>query len=116
MCTSDSTGRDSTLGLDFEVVVFAGGPRGNVAWQVLRTQNSVAFEYPLQSEVGAFYEQSAQKVTAGPFPAELGSTWEAFRKNERTALLVSEGNICSLYECGSILLKSLILHVYRSQG
>lgn len=86
---------NNTGKVDFEVVVFAGpsqsrGSSQNVAWHVLNAQSSVEFEYPFQSEIGAFYEQSGQKVTAGPFPVRLGSTWEAVRENADSPLVLKE--------------------------
>ena len=67
---------------DFEVVVFTKNFSYNtprtyyVAWQVLRTMASVDFFYPASVSVGATYNSQGQMSIAGPFLAELGTTWE----------------------------------------
>ena len=65
---------------DFEVVVFTKNFSYNTprtyytAWQVLRTIGSVDFVYPASVSVGV--TNQAQMSIVGPFPTELGTTWE----------------------------------------
>ena len=67
---------------DFEVVVFTKNYNTNTpkthyaAWKVLRRQSSVEFIYPVSMAVGVTCKLGGQQITAGPFPAKLGSTWE----------------------------------------
>ena len=57
---------------DFQVLVFTKNFSVNTpetyhaAWQILNAN----------IEIGACYEQGSQKILAGPFTAELVSTWE----------------------------------------
>ena len=73
---------NATNDTEFQVCIFAKNfstntPRGvYIAWQVLKAQTSVSFTYPETLAVGATYKVQGQEITAGPFPANLGSTWE----------------------------------------
>ncbi len=73
---------NGTGSTDFQVVVFSKNFSQNtpvsvyLAWQVLRAQTSVQFTYPSSIEVGASFKTGGQTITAGPFAAKLGSTWE----------------------------------------
>ena len=85
---------NGTSNVDFEVVVFTKNFSTKTpeiyytAWQILRGQSSVQFIYPASLSVGAIYTDGGQIITAGPFPAKLGSTWEISQENpEATALL-----------------------------
>ena len=85
---------NGTSNVDFEVVVFTKNFSTKTpevyyaAWQILRGQSSVQFIYPASLSVGATYTDGGQIITAGPFPAKLGSTWEITQENpEATAVL-----------------------------
>ena len=73
---------NATNNTEFQVCVFAKNfststPQVSyTAWQVLKAQTSVSFTYPEELAVGATYKVQSQEITAGPFPAKLGSTWE----------------------------------------
>ena len=73
---------NKTKSADFETVVFTKNYSTNtpntyyVAWQILRGQSSVSFVFPEEVSVGASYSSGGQQITAGPFKASLGSTWE----------------------------------------
>ncbi len=73
---------NNTKKTDFDVMVFTKNYSTRtpkiyfVAWQILRGQSSVSFNYPGNVEVGVSYQSSGLSVVAGPFPAYLGSTWK----------------------------------------
>ena len=89
---------NSTGNTDFQVVVFTKNFSTNTpkiyycAWQVLRAQTSVQFVYPVSMAVGATYTQGGQLITAGPFPAPLGSTWEIKQDSATSTAVLSQGN------------------------
>lgn len=74
--------KNNTGSTDFEVLVFTKNYNPNTvktyycAWQVLKAQTGVTFDYPADIAVGATYITGSLKNTAGPFNASLGSTWE----------------------------------------
>lgn len=84
---------------DFTVVVFMKNEDPNasatpfVAWRTIRTQTSAAFTYPSQSEVGAIYFEGDMKMTAGPYPALPGSTWEFAQESEADTPTLIEGKL-----------------------
>ena len=84
---------NNTGNTDFEVVIFTknfnvNNPRTYyVAWQVVRAQTKSNFRYPVELCVGATYESAGQKISAGPFPAPLGSTWEITQPARETVKL-----------------------------
>ncbi len=67
---------------DFQVVVFSRSfskyspTISYSAWQVFNAQTSIQFNYSKSVSVGASYTEGGQTITAGPFPADVGSTWE----------------------------------------
>ena len=73
---------NNTGNSDFQVVVFSENfskysPTSHYcAWQVLNAQTSVQFNYTTSISIGASYTLGGQTITAGPFPADHGSTWE----------------------------------------
>ncbi|XP_019863959.1 PREDICTED: uncharacterized protein LOC109593212 [Amphimedon queenslandica] len=73
---------NATGNTDFAVVVFTKNFNVNTpkvyysAWKILRAQSQVDFVYPVSLGVGVEYTTSTGLHRAGPFPAELGSTWE----------------------------------------
>ena len=88
---------NDTKATDFEVVVFTKNFNVNtpmvyyVAWQVLRGQSSKDFIYPVSMGVGATYEDHG-RVSAGPFPSELGSTWLITQDTPSSTAVLSKGN------------------------
>ena len=94
---------NATTSTDFEVVVFTKNFSTNtpqvyyVAWQILRAQTSAQFIYPVTTAVGATYHTGGQLVTAGPFPAELGSTWEITQNSINATAVLTKSNIMVFY-------------------
>ena len=90
---------NATSNTDFEAVVFTKNYNTNTpktyycAWQILRGQTSVQFVYPVSTAVGAVYSQGGQIITAGPFPAELGSTWQITQESAKDTAVLSKGTI-----------------------
>ena len=82
---------------DYTVVVFLRNESPNavdtpfVAWHVIRTQTSALFSYPIQSEVGAIYDEDGMKMRAGPLPAFPGSTWDFIQENKQSTPTLKEG-------------------------
>ena len=82
---------NATSEVDFAVVVFTKNFTVSTpeafysAWQVLKGQTSVDFVYPISTSVGVTYEENGQIITSGPFPAELGTTWEITQELGKTA-------------------------------
>ncbi len=62
-----------------------------VAWKILVTQTSVSFEYPKETDVGAFFTRDEDVITSGPFPAEPGSHWKITQENEKGASTLNKG-------------------------
>ena len=73
---------NATKNVDFQVLVFTKNFNTNtpnvyyVAWQVLAAQSSVDFKYSTEISLGATYQKGGLTITAGPFAAKLGSTWD----------------------------------------
>ena len=94
---------NATTNTDFEVVVFTKNFSTNTpktyyaAWQVLRGQTSVQFVYPISTAVGATYTNGGQIITAGPFPAPLGSTWEITQDSINATAVLKKSNIMVFY-------------------
>ena len=90
---------NATTNTDFEVVVFTKNFSTNTpktyyaAWQILRAQTSVQFVYPVSTAVGATYTSGGQIITAGPFPAKLGSTWEITQDSMNATAVLMQSNI-----------------------
>lgn len=89
---------NNTRQTDFQVLVFSknfstDNPTGIyfAAWEVLRTQSSVTFEYPIRCEVGVSYEDGGKLVVSGPFHADLGSTWDITQELPTDVAVLSEG-------------------------
>ena len=108
---------NATRNTDFEAVVFTKNYSTNTpntyycAWQVLRGQTSVQFVYPVTTAVGAVYSQGGQTITAGPFPAELGSTWQITQESSiDTAVLAQSTIIIDIY----VLAKIVYIHIIVS--
>ena len=84
---------NDTGNTDFEVVIFTknfnvNNPRTYyVAWQVVKAQTKSNFSYPVDLSVGATYVTGGQKISAGPFRAPLGSTWEIIQPANETVKL-----------------------------
>ena len=93
---------NATSNVDFEVVVFTKNFNINTpmvyyaAWQVLRAQTSVQFVYPVAMSVGATYRSGGQLITAGPFPAKLGSTWEITQESATDTAVLRESKTKNL--------------------
>ena len=88
---------NATTNTDFQTLVFTKNFSTNTpktyycAWQVLRGQTSVQFVYPVALAVGAVYQQGGQTITAGPFPATLGSTWQITQESSKDTAVLSHG-------------------------
>ncbi len=82
---------------DFEVVVFTKNFSTNTpqtyycAWQILRGQTSIKFVYPVSTAIGATYKERGQEISAGPFPAELGTTWTVSQESDESTAVLEEG-------------------------
>ena len=61
------------------------------AWQVLKAQSSSQFVFPASSSVSASYRARGQITTAGPFPADAGSTWEMIDELETDIPVLKQG-------------------------
>ena len=94
---------NATTNTDFEVVVFTRNFSTNtpktyyVAWQVLRGQTSVQFIHPASMAVGATYRSGGQVITAGPFPANLGSTWEVTQESASDTAVLKQSKTTNCY-------------------
>ena len=93
---------------DFDVVVFTKNFNVNtpkvyyVAWKVLRAQNEADFVFPVSMEVGATYTSSGTTNKAGPFPAELGSTWSIAQEPASATATLTQGTLA--YICSKLLI------------
>ena len=93
---------NATSNTDFEVVVFTKNFSTNTpktyyaAWQILRGQTSVQFVYPVSMSVGATYKSGGQLITAGPFPAKLGSTWEITQESATDTAVLKQSKTNNL--------------------
>ena len=88
---------NKTGSIDFDVVVFMHNSRNSVEdirlpWQILRAQSSVTFTYPADMQVGATYIRNEQLVSAGPFNAKNGTTWEILQENTLFTPHLKQGN------------------------
>lgn len=63
-----------------------------VAWKILETQSKVFFQFPMKTEVGAFYEFDHETILCGPFHAKPGSAWKIKQDSEIGAPELLEGN------------------------
>ena len=105
---------NATTNTDFEVVVFTKNFSTNTpktyyaAWQVLRGQTSVQFVYPVTMSVGATYKSGGQLITAGPFPAKLGSTWEITQESATDTAVLKQS------KCDYIIY-NILLFTYNMQ-
>ncbi len=80
---------NNTGAVNFQVVVYETNSK--VAWRVLVAQTKAEFVYPASTEVGAYYFEDDVKITVGPFPAQLGSTWEIEQDSAYNAAVLKEG-------------------------
>ena len=78
---------NATGNTNFQVIVFTKNFSKNTpstcycAWKILTVQSSAQFTYPTSASIAASYVHGGQKITAGPFPAAMGSTWEVTQPN-----------------------------------
>ena len=104
---------NATSNTDFEVVVFTKNFSVNTpktyyaAWQILRGQTSVQFVYPVSMSVGATYKSGGQLITAGPFPAKLGSTWEITQESAADTAVLKQSKTKNLTLSFNIIYFSL---------
>ena len=90
---------NATGNTDFEVVVFTMNYSTSTpttyycAWRILRAQTSVQFVYPVSVAVAATYHQGGQTVTAGPFPAPFGTTWEITQNTSSSTAVLQQGQL-----------------------
>lgn len=97
---------------DFEVVVFTENchtapETPYAAWQVLRGQSSVEFIYPVSMAVGVTCKLGGQLITAGPFPAELGSTWEISQDDISKTAVLKQIEDVSPNSCKGIFVRNI---------
>ena len=90
---------NNTGSTNIQVVVFTKNFSLNTpttyysAWLVLKAQSQASFVYPVEIGVGASYEQDGQTVIAGPFPANLGSTWCIKQNTPSDTVVLAEGRM-----------------------
>ncbi len=90
---------NSTGNSDIQVLVFTKNYSNKTpsvyyaAWQVLITQTSVGFSYPVEIKVEAEYMKDGQTIDAGPFDAESGSTWQITQLTEASPVNLTKGMI-----------------------
>ena len=88
---------NKTDNIDFQVIVFTKNYSPNnpetyyAAWQVLSAQSEVSFSYPVEIEVGATYKSGGQDIVAGPFDAQLGSTWNITQETLDSTATLEQG-------------------------
>ena len=89
---------NNTLNTDFDVMVFTKNystrtPKTYyVAWHILRGQSSVSFTYPVNIAVGATYQDKGLSIVAGPFVAQLGSSWTIVQAQTSDTAVLKQGN------------------------
>ena len=89
---------NQTRSVDFEVMVYAKNHdptdplHYQVAWQVLRGQGGVDFDYPLQVQIGAHYDTKNQSIECGPLDADPGTTWEIIHEFQQETPFIQQGN------------------------
>ena len=89
---------NNTHNTDFDVMVFTKNystrtPKTYyVAWHVLRGQTSVMFKYPANLAVGATYQDKGLSIAAGPFDADLGSSWTIVQAKMTDTAVLNKGN------------------------
>ena len=93
---------NKTGSVDFDVVVFTHNFNNSiddicVPWQVLRAQSSVTFTYPADMQVGATHIRNEQLVSAGPFNAKNGTTWEILQEKILSTPHLKQGNAFNQY-------------------
>ncbi|XP_011404630.2 PREDICTED: cytoplasmic dynein 1 heavy chain 1-like [Amphimedon queenslandica] len=104
---------NATGNTDFAVVVFTKNFNVNTpkvyysAWKILRAQSQVDFVYPVSLGVGVVYTTSTGLHKAGPFPAELGSTWELSHDTITTTPSLRKVANTQANPNGSIVVKNL---------
>jgi hypothetical protein len=88
---------NATEHVDFQVMVFTKNYSSNVpktyyvAWEVIAAQSTSEFEYAATNSVGVTYQINGQTITAGPFEAELGSTWEIQDPTKEGTAILTKG-------------------------
>ena len=99
LTTSSSTNEDIDISyfnmtgdVNFQVMAYARNgieaTNYHIAWHVLRAQGRVDFKYPAKVKIGASHHYGNMDSQAGPFEADLGSTWEIIHeKPEHTPCL-----------------------------
>ena len=84
-----------TEDVDFQVMVYAkniiGTTNYHTAWHVLQAQGRVDFKYPAKVEVGASHQYGNMDTQAGPFEADLGSTWEIIHEKPEDTPCLKKG-------------------------
>ena len=85
--------------IDFAVVVFVKNENPNaaltkfVAWHVIHTQSAASFIYPMETQVGALYEDDGVRMRAGPHITRLGATWEFYQEIPMATPFMREGKL-----------------------
>ena len=93
---------NKTESIDFDVVVFTHNLNKYeddiyMPWQILRAQSSVTFTYLADMQVGATYIWNEQLVSAGPFNAKNGTTWEIIQEKALSTPHLKQGNAFNQY-------------------
>ena len=89
--------------VDFQVMVYTKNYCAchamdyEVVWRMLRGQGSVEFNYPLQAQVGAWYESENGTVKCGPVDADPGSTWEIIHEYAYDTPIIKKSELLFLY-------------------
>ncbi len=88
---------NSTNNTEFSVIVstinYSNDAQNDTldAWKVLKAQTSSQFVYPVALSVAASYRSEGQLITAGPFPADPGSTWNILQELQTDTAVLSQG-------------------------
>ena len=88
---------NSTGDIDFSVIVSTKNFDDNAdngsfdAWKVLRAQTSSQFVYPASLSVAASYRSQGQLITAGPYPANPGDTWNIIKQLPTDTAVIRKG-------------------------
>ena len=88
---------NATSKSDFEVVVFTKNFSAKTVYysvlEVLKTQGSAQFVFPASVSIGATYQNGGQSVTVGPFPAQVGSTWQITQDTPSSTAVLEQSKL-----------------------
>ena len=69
-----------------------------VAWHVIHTQNAASFLYPMETQVGALYNEDGVKMMSGPHDTTEGATWEFYQEIPNAVPFMREGRVSNKRE------------------